>query len=106
MKYINHIAMLFCVSLSVASFSAASANAFRLANGKLLSTGMTQLELVAQAGTPLSVEDETVRELGETRVVKQRLTFELEGDIGGRYWVQATLQQGNVVALEVIQQNR
>jgi len=106
MKYIKHIAMLFCVGLSVASVSAASTTAFRLASGKLLSTGMTQLELMHLAGTPLSVEDETVREFGETRVVKQRLTFELDGDIGGRYWVQATVQQGKVVALEVIQQNR
>lgn len=90
---------------------AAQANAcgFRLSDGKLLSCGMTRIDVLSLAGEPVAKDIETLGvDVGEPVKGKtiETWSYRLKGDIGGEYLVSLTLTAGKVTAINSKQQGR
>ncbi len=85
-----------------------ASSSFRLDNGKIIRTGMSQLELSSVAGRPMTVEKiQKLNAQGEqVDSDEQKHIYRLKGSIGGEYLVAATIRDSKVVALEVIQSER
>ena len=102
------VALLSGVALTV---SATSSDSFRLANGDLIRTGMTQLELLVAAGEPLSKTIDPAANAHPpyqnsplpAAPVRERWLYQLEGSIGGRYWLEVQLTGHVVDKLDVVQ---
>ena len=88
--------------------SAWASGTFRLDNGKLIYSGMSKLELMNVAGSPISTETiSKINKDGEqVDSDAQILIYKLEGSIGGERLIEARVISGKVVALEVTQTNR
>lgn len=87
----------------------ASACGFRLSDGKLLSCGMTRIEVLSLAGEPLAKDVETLGvDIGEPvkGTTVETWSYRLKADIGGEYLVSLTLRGGKVTAINSIQLNR
>ena len=88
--------------------SAWASGTFRLDNGKLIYSGMSKLELMNVAGSPISTE--TIPKINkdgdQVDSDEQILIYKLKGSIGGEHLIEARVISGKVVALEVTQINR
>ncbi|MCC5852945.1 MAG: DUF2845 domain-containing protein, partial [Alkalimonas sp.] len=87
----------------------AEACGFRLSDGRLLSCGMSRIELLDRAGEPLSKDVEVHAVSQEPTVAGRRVetwSYMLKGDIGGNYLVSIRLENGRVTAIESQQQRR
>lgn len=94
--FITVIVFLVCSEQAVAC-------GFRLDNSRLLSCGMSRIDLIDAAGEPVSKDIETLGvDTGEP--VKgetiETWSYRLRGDIGGEYLVSLTLKAGKVVAIK------
>ncbi|MDR6982628.1 hypothetical protein J2X32_001246 [Rheinheimera pacifica] len=101
---------LFYAAIVVLLFAAqASACGFRLSDGKLLSCGMTRIEVLSLAGEPVARDVETLGvDIGEPvkGTTVETWSYRLKGDIGGEYLVSLTLRGGKVTAIDSKQQGR
>ncbi|SEH95242.1 Protein of unknown function [Rheinheimera pacifica] len=101
---------LFFAAIVALLFTAqASACGFRLSDGKLLSCGMTRIEVLSLAGEPLAKDVETLGvDIGEPvkGTTVETWSYRLKGDIGGEYLVSLTLRGGKVTAIDSKQQGR
>lgn len=94
--------------LTFMTFSA-EACGFRLSDGRLLSCGMSRIELLDRAGEPLSKDVEVHAVSDEPAVAGRRVetwSYIVKGDIGGNYLVSIRLENGRVTAIESQQQRR
>lgn len=84
--------------LFLLSFNLAADGSFRLKSGKLISTGITVSELYRLAGHPNSKE--TLKDSdGESATKREVFIYELEGSVGGEYFVTVELDDGAVVSV-------
>lgn len=101
---------LFYTAIVVLLFAAqASASGFRLSDGKLLSCGMTRIEVLSLAGEPVAKDVETLGvDIGEPvkGTTVETWSYRLKGDIGGEYLVSLTIKGGKVTAINSKQQGR
>ena len=103
------ILILLLASITMFSSFAASACGFRLQDGKLLTCGMSRIELLDRAGEPVSKDVEVHAVSIEPGQAGQRIetwSYILPGSIGGNYLVSITLVQGKITAIESRQQRR
>lgn len=105
MKKLLQLSILMTAFLANVAWASSS---FRLDNGKIIRTGMSQLELSNVAGRPMTVE--TIQKLDaqghQVDSDEQKHIYRLKGSIGGEYLVAATIRDGKIVALEVVQSDR
>ena len=101
---------LFYAVITVLFFSAqASACGFRLSDGKLLSCGMTRIDVLSLAGEPVAKDVETLGvDTGEPvkGTTIETWSYRLKGDIGGDYLVSLSLAGGKVTAIRSTQLGR
>ncbi len=107
----NNISKFIKLGVLVITFAVNSAWAsgtFRLDNGKLIYSGMSKLELMNVAGSPISTETiSKINKDGEqVDSDAQILIYKLEGSIGGEHLIEAKVISGKVVTLQVTQSNR
>ncbi len=91
-------AWVLCIGIAQAGGS------FRLANGKLLEEGQTVSEVIALAGKPL--HKDVLRGHHRHSATTEKLSFELDGSIGGKYLVVVTVQGGIVQSVSAKQLDR
>ncbi|MFD1215734.1 DUF2845 domain-containing protein [Microbulbifer celer] len=106
MKKLNLLVLLTAILYAL---SVNAAGSFRLASGKLISTGKSKSEVIAIAGAPMYQEVETIavdEGVGNDPVKREVLTYKLRGDIGGMFLVVVTVENNTVVSVAATQESR
>jgi len=106
MKKLKLLALPICM-LFIAS--AYAKDSFRMANGRLISTGQQKPEVIALAGLPISTEVETIavdEGSGEEPVKREVLTYKLNSTVGGEYLVVVRIENNIVVSVSSTQMSR
>jgi|GEM_PF-629574 len=97
------------VGILVWSLNALAANSFRLHNGRLITTGMTQVEVLDLIGEPLS-RDTHIQALSLDGVAAgksvETWSYLLQGSIGGEFYLTLTLENGLVTMVHFKQRGR
>ncbi len=91
------------------SFNSHSGNSFRLQNGRLITTGMSSLEILDLIGEPLTRETRAQGlSLDQVFVGKtiETWSYLIMGSIGGEYYLTLTMEDGIVAAVNSKQRDR
>ena len=97
------------VSLLLVSSAALSGQSFRLADGDLVYTGMTKIEVLEKLGAPMMKD---VQSVGINKGDQQQgkkievWSYKVDGSIGGEYLVSVTFKGDKATDINSIQKNR
>lgn len=97
------------LTLSLFSTTCLADDGFRMANGQLLTVGMSLAEVKAIAGKPESRNSHSTSTDGfggNFSTTGKTLTYELTGSIGGKYRVLLHFHDGKVNAIRAKQDGR
>ena len=101
--------ILLSLILLLVSFNSQAANSFRIQNGRLITTGMSSLEILDLIGEPLTRETRT-QGLSLDNVFTGKTieiwSYLITGSIGGEYYLTLTLEDGIVAAVNSKQRDR
>jgi hypothetical protein len=98
-----------CLALLLASFNSQAGNSFRLENGRLITTGMSSIEVLDLIGEPLT-RDTRAQGLSLDQVFVGKTietwSYLITGSIGGEYYLTLIIEDGIVAEVYSKQRGR